>query len=95
MCVVVAQPCPTLCNTHELYSPPGSSVHGILRQEYWTGEPFPSRGSSQPRGQTLDLLPCRLVLYQLSHQESPVSSDKKEFNLEIDKTFRKFPKVWK
>ena len=23
---------------------PGSSVHGILRQEYWSGFPFPSPG---------------------------------------------------
>ena len=23
---------------------PGSSVHGIPRQEYWSGEPFPSPG---------------------------------------------------
>ena len=23
-------------------SPPGSSVHGILQQEYWNGLPFPS-----------------------------------------------------
>ena len=26
------------------YSPPGSSVHGILQQEYWSGLPFPSPG---------------------------------------------------
>ena len=25
-------------------SPPGSSVHGFSRQEYWTGLPFPSSG---------------------------------------------------
>ena len=25
-------------------SPPGSSVHGIPRQEYWDGLPFPSSG---------------------------------------------------
>ena len=25
-------------------SPPGSSVHGILQQEYWSGLPFPSLG---------------------------------------------------
>ena len=25
-------------------SPPGSSLHGILRQEYWSGLPFPSPG---------------------------------------------------
>ena len=26
------------------YSPPSSSVHGILQQEYWSGLPFPSPG---------------------------------------------------
>ena len=26
------------------YSPPGSSVHGILQQEYWSGLPFTSPG---------------------------------------------------
>ena len=26
------------------YSPPGSSVHVILQQEYWSGLPFPSPG---------------------------------------------------
>ena len=25
-------------------SPPGSSVHGILQAEYWSGLPFPSPG---------------------------------------------------
>ena len=25
-------------------SPPGSSVHGIFQQEYWSGLPFPSPG---------------------------------------------------
>ena len=26
------------------YSPPGSSVHGFSKQEYWSGLPFPSPG---------------------------------------------------
>ena len=30
----VTQWCPTLCNPVDC-SPPGSSVHGIFRQEYW------------------------------------------------------------
>ena len=29
-------------------SPPGGSVHGILRQEYWSGFPCPLLGSSDP-----------------------------------------------
>ena len=39
----VAQSCPTLCDPMDC-SPPGSSVHGILQQEYWSGLPFPSPG---------------------------------------------------
>ena len=43
MCVLVAQSCPTLCSPIN-YSPPGSSVHRISRQEYWSGEPLASPG---------------------------------------------------
>ena len=41
----VAQLCPTLCNPMD-YSPPGSSVHGILQTRIlvWVAIPF-SRGS--------------------------------------------------
>ena len=35
--------CPTLCNSMDC-SPPGSSVHGTSRPEYWSGLPFPSPG---------------------------------------------------
>ena len=38
---VLTQSCPTLCNPMD-WSLPGSSVHGISRQEYWSGMPFPS-----------------------------------------------------
>ena len=37
----VAQSCPTLCDPMDC-SLPRSSVHGISRQEYWSGLPFPS-----------------------------------------------------
>ena len=49
----VTQSYPTLCNIMD-YSPPQSSVHGILllRILEWVAIPF-SRGSSQPRNQTL------------------------------------------
>ena len=41
--------CPTLCD-HMGCSPPGSSMHGILQQEYWSGLPFPSpRDLPEPR----------------------------------------------
>ena len=38
-----AQSHPTLCDPMDC-SPPGSSVHGILQQEYWSGLPCPSPG---------------------------------------------------
>ena len=41
--VLVAQSSLTLCDSMEC-SLPGSSLHGILRQEYWSGLPFPSPG---------------------------------------------------
>ena len=47
-----AQSCPTLCHPMD-YSPPGSSVHGILQARIlaWVALPCP-RTSSQPRDQT-------------------------------------------
>ena len=33
---VVTQSCPTLCNPMD-YNQRGSSVHGILQEEYWNG----------------------------------------------------------
>ena len=49
---LVAQSCPTLCNPED-YSPPGSSVHGMLQSRIleWVDIYF-SRGSSLPRGWT-------------------------------------------
>ena len=50
--LLCVQLCPTLCNP-EVYSPPGSSVHGILqaRTLEWV-DMTSSRGSSQPRDWT-------------------------------------------
>ena len=49
----VAQLCPTLCNP-VAFTPPGSSVHGILQARIpeWVAISF-SRGSSRPRDRTL------------------------------------------
>ena len=41
--VLAAQSCPTLCNPMD-YSPPGSSVHGILQGRILEALPFPSPG---------------------------------------------------
>ena len=39
----VAQSCLAVWDSMDC-SPPGFSVHGFLRQEYWRGLPFPSPG---------------------------------------------------
>ena len=44
----VTQSCSTPCDPM-VCSPPGSSVHGISRQEYWSGVPFPSPFSRQAK----------------------------------------------
>ena len=40
---LVAQPCPSLGSPVDC-APPGSSVHGFSRQEYWSGLPGPPPG---------------------------------------------------
>ena len=51
-CIQVTQSCLTLCNPTD-FSPPGSSVPGILQEGIleWVAMPF-SRGSSWPRDRT-------------------------------------------
>ena len=44
----VAQSCLTLSDPMDC-SPPGSSVHGISRQKYWSGVPLPSPAMSLSR----------------------------------------------
>ena len=52
VCLLVTQSCPTLCDPMD-YSPPGSSVHGLLQARIleWVANSF-SRASSQPMDQT-------------------------------------------
>ena len=71
VCAQSLQLCPTLCNPID-YSPPGSSVHGILQARIleWVTMPS-SRGSSQPRDRTLGSCIGRQILDPLSHQGSP------------------------
>ena len=76
--VLVAQSCLTLCDP-VYYSPPGSSVHGILQTKTleWVSMPF-FRGSSQIRDGTQTcciaggLLHCKQILYHLNYQGSPI-----------------------
>ena len=56
---LVAQLYLTLCDLMEC-SPPGSSVHGISLQEYWSGLPCPPPGDLlnpgiKPRSPTLQI----------------------------------------
>ena len=55
--------------THELYSPPGSSVHGILQAGIleWVAIPF-SKGIFIIQGLNRGLLHCRQILYHLCNQ---------------------------
>ena len=53
--------CVRLCNPMDR-SPPGSSVHGISQQEYWSGLPFPPPGNFPTQGLNLSFL-C-LLLWQ-------------------------------
>ena len=41
VCAQSRQLCPILCNPMDC-SPPGSSIHGILQEEYWNGWPDPA-----------------------------------------------------
>ena len=45
----VAQSCLTLCDPIDC-SLPDSSIHGISRQQYWSGLPFPSPGDHPDPG---------------------------------------------
>ena len=70
MCLV-AQSCLTLCNPMDC-SPPGSSVHGDSPGKN-TGVVCHAllQGICPTQGSNPGLLPCRQILYQLSHQGSP------------------------
>ena len=54
------------------YSPPGSSVHGILQARIleWVAISF-SRGIFPTQGSNPGLLHCRQILYQLSYEGRP------------------------
>ena len=60
--------CESLSCVWLFVTPPGSSVHGILLAWTleWVAIPLLTQGSNP------GLLPCRQILYHLSHQESPL-----------------------
>ena len=61
----VAQSCPTLNNPMDC-SLPGSSVHGISRQEYWSGVPLPS---PLPHLYVVGNISIPILQRKLRHQE--------------------------
>ena len=68
---LIAQSCPTLCNTMDC-SPPGSSVHGDSPgKNTGVGCHALLQGIFLTQGSNPDLLHCRQILYHLSHQGSP------------------------
>ena len=67
--VLVAQWCPTLCDSVDC-SPPGSSVHGIPGKNTGVGCHSLLQGIFPTLGSNSGLLHCRRILYHLSHQGS-------------------------
>ena len=67
--MLVAQSCPTLCNTMDC-SLPGSSAPGILQTGILEWVAIPFSGNLLTQGLNLGLLHCRKILYCLSHQGS-------------------------
>ena len=63
------QSCPTLCDPMD-YSPPGSSIHGILQARI-RGLPCPPPGIFLTQGSNLCLLYCRHILYHWATEEDP------------------------
>ena len=63
--VLVAQSCPTLCDPMDC-GPPGSSVHGILQAEYWSGHSL-LQGIFPTQGLNLGLLQGRQILFWLGN----------------------------
>ena len=70
--VLIAQPCPTLCDPMDC-SLLGSSVHGIFQSRIleWVAIPF-LRGSYWPRDWTQVACIAVRFFYHLSHRGSPV-----------------------
>ena len=87
MKMAIAQVRPTLCDPMD-GSVPGSSVHGILQQEFWNGLPFPSIGDlSNPRIEPGSPALQVDFFYHLSRQGSP-HRWYKHFNKRMDGSLR-------
>ena len=85
--VLVIQSCPTSCNPMD-YSLPGSSVMEFSREEYWSGQLFPSLEDLPDQAQYPGLSHFRQFLYHLSHQGSP------DYTLQKEVTIHSSKRVW-
>jgi len=73
--MLVAQSYPTLCESMDSSSPPGSSVHGILQARIMEWVQFPSPEDLPKPGIELRSPDCRQILYHLSHLGSPENQE--------------------
>ena len=74
------QSCPTLCNPTDL-RPPGSSVRGIPRQEYWSELPLPSPGDLPDPGINRTRVSWSLNLPHWQRCSLPLVPPRKPFSL--------------
>ena len=70
LCCSLAKLCLTLCDPVDC-SLQGSSVHGVSRQEYWSGLSFPPPRIFPTQGSSPHLLHWQVDSLSLSHQGSP------------------------
>ena len=76
---LLAQSCPTLCNPMN-YSPPGSSVHGILQARIleWVAIPFSKVNMLLRWCQFFKEIICRESIKAIKIRKSGVDKDKRE-----------------
>ena len=75
MKVLVAQSCPTLCNSMDNSGPDSSPLSmGFLRQEYWTGLPFASPGDLPNPGVESKAPTLQADFYPLRHHSIQLHS---------------------
>ena len=76
-CFLVAQSCPTLCDSMGC-SLPDSSVREFSKQEYWSGLPCPSPGDLSDPGIEPESPALGGRLLVLSHPRSPLTGSAKD-----------------
>ena len=92
------QSCPTLCDPMDC-TPPGSSVYGFSRWEYWSGLPCAPPGDRPDPGinpRSLQLLHCRWILYCWVTGEAHMNMGGTQFNhRDVEVIHSTLPTQWK